>query len=65
MAAVKYILCYVKHTIDYGLLYQLGGEQLVHGFTDADWAACPETCRSIGRFCFTMAGLAITWQSKR
>jgi hypothetical protein len=59
MAEVKHILRYIKHTIDYSLLYQPSGEQVVHGFTDADWAACPKTRRSTGGFCFTMAGSAI------
>jgi hypothetical protein len=64
MDAVKHILCYVKQTVDYGLFYHSDDLPAAHGFTDADWAACPETRQSTGGFCFTMAGSTITWQSK-
>jgi hypothetical protein len=63
--AVKYILRYVKKTSDFGLFYQSTIVLTVQGFTDADWASCPETCRSISGYCFTMAGSTLTWQSKR
>jgi hypothetical protein len=60
MDAVKHILRYVKQTIDYGFFYYFGVSPKVHGFTDVDWIACPETHRSTGGFCFTMFGSAIT-----
>jgi hypothetical protein len=37
----------------------------VQGFTDADWGMCRDTFKSSGGYVFTMAGAAISWQSKR
>ncbi|CAM6093743.1 unnamed protein product [Calypogeia fissa] len=37
----------------------------VTGFTDADWAACKETQRSVGAYFFTMANGPVTWSSKQ
>ena len=66
--AVKHILRYLQHTSDYGLLYKHQaptGLRSIHGYTDADWATCPETRRSTGGYLFSLAGASITWQSKR
>ena len=62
---VYHILCYVKKTTTYGLFYSRHDTNTIQGFTDADWAACGETRKSTGGYCFTFAGAAITWQSKR
>lgn len=59
------ILRYVKKTTTYGLFYSCHDTNTVQGFTDADWAACGETHKSTGGYCFTFARAAITWQSKR
>nr|GEU97366.1 ribonuclease H-like domain-containing protein [Tanacetum cinerariifolium] len=46
LAALKRILRYVQGTLDLGLyLYASSATSLV-GYTDADWAGCPFTCRS-------------------
>lgn len=37
-AAVKRILCYVKGTLDFGLLYKPCSIFRLNGFVDADWA---------------------------
>jgi hypothetical protein len=63
--AVYHILRYLKKTADYGLLYSKQNRPLAQGYTDADWASCPETRRSTGGYLFTLLGAAITWQSKR
>ena len=43
--AVKRILCYLKHTIQYGLLIQPFTTATIHAFTDADWAGCNDDRR--------------------
>ena len=65
LEAVKHILRYLRHTSDYGLLYQHQKSLPIRGYTVADWAACPETRRSTGGYLFSLAGGSITWQSKR
>jgi hypothetical protein len=64
LEVVKHILRYLRKTADYGLFYSTGHHP-IQGFTDADWASCPETRRSIGGYCFLIGGAFITWQSKR
>ncbi|GKC25744.1 ribonuclease H-like domain-containing protein, partial [Tanacetum coccineum] len=50
-AALKYILCYVKGTLDFGLhLYAFAATSLV-GYTDADWAGYPSTRSSTFGYC--------------
>ena len=63
--AIHHMLRYVKKTSSYGLFYARHITTPITGYTDADWAACGETRRSTGGYCFTLAGAAITWQSKR
>nr|GEW24220.1 hypothetical protein [Tanacetum cinerariifolium] len=47
LAALKRILRYVQGTLDLGLhLYASSATSLV-GYTDADWAGCPSTCRGV------------------
>ena len=43
---VKQILCYLKGTITYGLQFQPSTTLDFQGFSDADWASCPDDhCR--------------------
>jgi hypothetical protein len=64
LEVVKHILRYLKKTCDYGILYQSQGKHPIRGYTDVDWAACPETRRPTGGYLFSLAGGSITWQSK-
>jgi hypothetical protein len=65
LEAVRHILRYLIKTSDYGILYNSTGKNPIKGYTDADWAACPETRRSTGGYMFSLAGGSIIWQSKR
>jgi hypothetical protein len=63
--AAKHILRYIKHTLDYGILYKANLPLILSGYADADWGSCPETRRSMGAYIFTLANGPISWQSKR
>ena len=65
LEVVKHILRYLRHTCDYGLLYQHQSPYPIQGYTDADWATCQETRRSTSGYLFSLAGGSITWQSKQ
>lgn len=39
--------------------------QLVHGYTDSDWAGDIDKRKSTGGYVFLMAGAAVSWSSKR
>jgi hypothetical protein len=61
--AAKGLLRYLAGTAAFGLVFG-GGEGLV-GYTDADYAGCPDTRRSTGGYLFMMGGAAISWSAKR
>ncbi|GAB2300037.1 hypothetical protein Dimus_038598 [Dionaea muscipula] len=65
MEAAKRILRYLKGTIDLGLLIQAGKPLAVRAFSDADWAGCPDTRRSITGFAIFLGPNLISWGSKK
>ena len=40
--AAKHILCYIKGTVEYGLVYERSGSVQLASFTHADWVGCVE-----------------------
>ena len=43
---IKWILLYLKGTIEYGLWYPKGNNINIQAFTDADWEGCIDDCKS-------------------
>jgi hypothetical protein len=65
LAALKGLLRYVRGTVDFGLiLHQSPSAELVV-YTDADWAGCPDTRRSISGYVVFLSGNLISWSSKQ
>lgn len=66
-----HVLCYIRGTLDYGILYSPTAEAFGGGFTaysDAaysyvDWAGCPITSKSTMGYVFLFSGSAISWLS--
>jgi hypothetical protein len=46
LTAMKYILRYLRETTDFGLLLRRSSSSDLVIYTDADWAACPDTHHS-------------------
>lgn len=63
--AVFYILKYINFFANYGLFYAKDDIKPLQGFTNVDWASCTESQKSVGGYCFILAGFAVTWQSKQ
>lgn len=61
---VKRILRYLRSTMDYMLCYQ-GGELLLQGYSDADWASDLDERKSTTGYNFLLCGGAISWLSKK
>lgn len=65
MAALKWILCYLRGTLDYGLPLQPSLDFHITAYSDADWAGCPNThCSTSGYFVYLGENL-VSWSSKR
>ena len=63
--AVKRIFRYLRGTVDLKLVYSKTGNQMLNGFTDADWASDVDKRRSCTGYVFKMCNGAISWNSKR
>lgn len=64
--AVKRIYRYLSGTRRYGLTFTASGNKrlTLTGWTDADWAANPDSRKSIAAYVFTLNGAAVSWSSK-
>jgi len=66
MRAIKQILRYLKGTIEMGLVYtQVGGEEVLVGYTDSDLSGDLVGRRSTGGMAFYLNGNLITWCSQK
>jgi hypothetical protein len=63
-AAIR-VLRYLKGTRTLAL--KLGGNDTHHlvGYSDSDYANCPDTSRSIGGYCFSLGSGMISWSSRK
>jgi hypothetical protein len=64
LTAMKRILCYLQGTPDYGLLCHSSSSDLVL-YMDADWADCPDTCRSTSGYAVFLGDNLVSWSAKR
>ena len=62
---VKRILRYIKGTTGHGLRLTASSSTELLGYSDADWAGCPDTRRSTSGYCVFLGDSLISWSSKR
>ncbi|OAE30129.1 hypothetical protein AXG93_246s1000 [Marchantia polymorpha subsp. ruderalis] len=65
LEAVKWILRYLKNTVDYGLLFNglLDNAKSLFGYVDVDYRQDLDKSRSITGYVFTLGGGSISWGS--
>ena len=63
--AAIHVVRYLKGTRSFSL--ELGGSNPVRllGFSDSDYANCPDTSRSIGGYCFSLGSGMVSWASRK
>ncbi|KAJ9538822.1 hypothetical protein OSB04_031555 [Centaurea solstitialis] len=75
-SAVKQILCYLQGTADYGLrimhdfgtnlhAYTDSAYDSLTGFSDSDWAGCPDDHRSTGGYAIYLGSNLVSWSAQK
>ncbi|XP_058782967.1 uncharacterized mitochondrial protein AtMg00810-like [Vicia villosa] len=65
LAAVRRIIRYLKGTSHRGLFFPTGIAPKLSAYSDADWAECPDTRRSVTGWCMFLGSSLILWKSKK
>ena len=65
LAALKRLLCYVRGTVDLGLVFHRSSSAELVVYTDADWAGFPDTRRSTSGYAVFLGDNLVSWSSKR
>nr|KYP49504.1 hypothetical protein KK1_028785 [Cajanus cajan] len=64
LAIVHRIIHYLKGTST-RLFFPIGFPTTLVGYSDADWAGCSDTRRSVTSYCMFLGPALISWKSKR
>ncbi|XP_057755675.1 uncharacterized mitochondrial protein AtMg00810-like [Arachis stenosperma] len=65
LSAVHRILKYIKASPATGIVFSTTSDLCVIGFADSDWAACPDSRRSVTAYCFYIGSALVSWKSKK
>ena len=65
LSAVKRIIRYILGTPNRGLFFPSGSSLKLQAYSDADWAGCPDTRRSITGWCMFLGDSLISWKCKK
>ncbi|XP_014632951.1 uncharacterized protein LOC114420517 [Glycine soja] len=65
LQAVKWIVRYVKGTVDYGVKYTHSQNFQFHGYSDSDWGGSIDDMKSTTCYCFSFGSGMFSWSSKK
>ncbi|XP_019420723.1 PREDICTED: uncharacterized protein LOC109330910 [Lupinus angustifolius] len=63
-AAIR-ILKYIKGCLSNGVFFSAQTDFQLKGYSDSDWAGCPDTRRSVSGYCFFIGQSLVSWKSKK
>jgi len=65
LAAVRRIIRYLRGSLGRGLFFPTNSLLRLVAYSDADWAGCPDTRRSVTCWCMFLGDSLISWKSKK
>jgi hypothetical protein len=65
LAAVRRIIRYLRGSLGRGLFFPTNSPLRLVAYSDADWAGCPDTRRSVTGWCMFLGDSLISWKSKK
>lgn len=63
--ALQHVLHYVANTAGQGILLKGNDSLVLKAYSDSDWAACPNTRRSVTGYVMLLGNSPISWKSKK
>ncbi|XP_019251363.1 PREDICTED: uncharacterized protein LOC109230305 [Nicotiana attenuata] len=65
LRAAVHVLRYLKGSLSLGIFLSNSRDYRVRAFCDSDWAACPETRKSVNGYIVLLGDSPISWKSKK
>ena len=65
LRAAHQLVRYLKNLPGQGLFFSASSSMQLRAFSDADWATCPDSRRSVTGFCVFIGDSLISWKSKK
>ncbi|XP_019160753.1 PREDICTED: uncharacterized protein LOC109157308 [Ipomoea nil] len=62
---LKWVLRYVKGTLDYGLRLSASSSSAIHAFSESDWTGCPIDRKSTTEYAIFLGSNLISWLSRK
>ena len=63
--AAKRVLRYLQGTMDYGIMYKIGGDLNLIGYSVCDWAGSIDYMKSTSGYAFLFGSSICSWLSKK
>ncbi|XP_057719543.1 uncharacterized mitochondrial protein AtMg00810-like [Arachis stenosperma] len=65
LKAAHRVLRYIKRFPATGLFFSADSNLELTGFSDSNWAGCPDSRRSVSAYCFFLGPSLVTWKIKK